>query len=169
MADGELSDLLYGWRYAILWVAGLSFLAGVLIFIFLLRAAGHRKNTEEIVPSFVEKIPFDVFTVLVIAAIAVFMTPLMAGFDWPEILFALIPCVLLIGLSFLLWCLSFAVRVKLGTLWSGCLIVRFCRWLWRGFTALIRRLPLLWKWAPGDRRGGLHRSHLPHERRGLLP
>ena len=145
----ELSDLLYGWRYAILWVAGLSFLAGLLIFIFLLRAAGHRKGSEKIVPSFVDKIPFDVFTVLVIAAIGVFLTPVMADFEWPEVLLAAIPCFLLIGLSFLLWCMSFAVRVKLGTLWSGCLLVRIVRWLWRGFTALIRRLPLLWKWVLG--------------------
>ena len=145
----NLASILYTGRFAVLWIAGLSFLLGVLLFLFLLRAAGHRKNTEEIVPSFVEKIPFDVFTVLVIAAIAVFLTPLMAGLDWPEILFALIPGILLIGLTFLLWCLSFAVRVKLGTLWSGCLIVRFCRWLWKGLTTLVRHLPILWKWGLG--------------------
>ena len=145
----NLADFLFSWRYAILWIAGLSFLAGVLVFIFLLRAAGHRKYTEEIVPSFVEKIPFDVLTILVIAAIALFMTPMMAGFDWPEILFALIPCVLLIGLTFLLWCVSFAVRVKLGTLWSGCLVVRFFRWIWRCLSVLARKLPILWKWGLG--------------------
>ena len=144
-----LSQTLYSWRFAFLWIAGLSLILGVLVFIFLLCAAGHRKNTEEIVPSFVEKIPFDVFTLLVIAAIAIFMTPILAGFDWPEILFALIPCILLIGLSFLLWCLSFAVRVKLGTLWSGCLIVRFFRWLRHGFAAVLRHLPILWKWGLG--------------------
>ena len=140
---------LYSWRHTFLWGAILCFLLGVLVFIFLLCAAGHRKGTDEIVPSFVERIPFDVFTLLVIAAIAIFMTPIMAGFDWPEILVALIPCILLIGLSFLLWCLSFAVRVKLGTLWSGCLIVRFFRWLRRGFAAVLRHLPILWKWGLG--------------------
>ena len=145
----ELASFLYSWRFAVLWIAGLSFLLGVLLFLFLLRAAGHCKNIDAVVPSFVDKIPFDVFTVLVIAAIAVFMTPLMSGFDWPEILFALITCILLIGLTFLLWCLSFAVRVKMGTLWSGCLIVRFCRWLWRGTVAIFRHLPILWKWGLG--------------------
>lgn len=145
----NLASFLYTWRFAVLWIAGLSFLFGVLLFLFLLRAAGHRKNTEEIVPSFVDKIPFDLFTVLVAAAIALFMTPMMAGFDWPEILFVLIPCILLIGLTFLLWCLSFAVRVKLGTLWSGCLIVRFCRWIRRSIISLLRNLPILWKWILG--------------------
>ena len=144
-----LASFLYSWRYAVLWIVGLSFLAGVLIFLFLLRAAGHRKDTEAVVPTFVDKIPFDLFTVLVVAAIALFMTPMMAGFDWPEILFVLIPCILLIGLTFLLWCLSFAVRVKLGTLWSGCLIVRFCRWIQRSIVSLLRNLPILWKWILG--------------------
>ena len=140
-----LSQTLYSWRFAFLWIAGLSLILGILDFIFLLCAAGHRKGTDEIVPSFVERIPFDVFTLLVIAAIAVFMTPLMAGFDWPEILFALIPCVLLIGLTFLLWCMSFAVRVKLGTLWSGCLTAKILDMIVRG----VKHLPILWKWALG--------------------
>lgn len=145
----SLANFLYSWRFTFLWIAGLCFLLGVLVFIFLLCAAGHRKGTDEIVPSFVEKIPFDVFTILVIAAIVVFMTPLLGGFNWPEILFALIPCVLLIGLTFLLWCMSFAVRVKLGNLWSGCMLVRFFRWCWQGAGAIFRNLPILWKWALG--------------------
>ena len=145
----SLANFLYSWRFAFLWIAGLSFLLGVLVFIFLLCAAGHRKGTDEIVPSFVEKIPFDVFTILVIAAIVVFMTPLLGGFNWPEILFALIPCVLLIGLTFLLWCMSFAVRVKLGTLLENCLLWRGLCWLWQGGRAILRNLPILWKWALG--------------------
>ncbi len=140
-----LSQTLYSWRFAFLWIAGLCLILGILDFIFLLCAAGHRKSTDEIVPSFVERIPFDVFTLLVIAVIVVFMTPVMAGFDWPEILFALIPCILLIGLSFLLWCLSFAVRVKLGTLWSGCLTAKILDMIVRG----VKHLPILWKWALG--------------------
>ena len=144
-----LASYLYSWRFAVLWIAGLSLLLGVLLFIFLLRAAGHRKNTEAVTPSFVDKIPFDVFTVLVAGLIALFMTPMMAGFDWPEILVVLIPCILLVGLTFLLWCMSFAVRVKLGTLWSGCLSVRFVRWLWRSVKAIFRHLSILWKWGLG--------------------
>jgi signal transduction histidine kinase len=61
----------------------------------------------------------------------------------------LIPVVLGSGLLLLLWCMSFAVRVKLGNLWSGCLFVRFFRWLWRGASAIFRNLPILWKWGLG--------------------
>ena len=145
----RLAQRLYLWRYDFLWIAGLSFLAGVLIFIFLLCAAGHRRETDEIRPSFVEKIPFDLFTFLVVVAIGIFLTPVLADFDWPEILIAMIPCGLLIGLTFLLWCMSFAVRVKLHTLWSGCLIVRLTRWCWALLRRLVKSLPLIWKWVLG--------------------
>ncbi len=146
--DG-LARFLYNWRFAFLWISGLSFLLGVLDFIFLLCAAGHRKGTEAIVPRFVEKIPFDIFTVMILALMAISAAPLTMGIGWPEGLIALIPCGLLVGLLLLLWCMSFAVRVKLGTLLENCLLWRFFRWLWRGLTAVFRNLPILWKWALG--------------------
>ncbi|MBR5094168.1 MAG: HAMP domain-containing histidine kinase, partial [Oscillospiraceae bacterium] len=119
------------------------------LFIFLLRAAGHRKGTDAVVPSFVEKIPFDLFTLLSFCAIYVCLVPLAGGWDWPEILFVLIPCVLAAGLLFLLWCMSFAVRVKMRTLWKSCLLVRFCSWIVRGVRSVFRNLPILWKWIVG--------------------
>lgn len=137
-----MAEDLYAYRYAFLWALGLSFLLGVLVFIFLLCAAGHRKNTEAIVPGFVEKIPFDVFTLLIIGLMAVCFVPMNGGWDWPEAAFILIPCILAAGLLFLLWCLSFAVRVKLGNLWSGCLLAKLLRMIGKG----MRTLPMIWKW-----------------------
>lgn len=145
----QLASFLYTWRYAFLWIAGLSFLLGVLDFIFLLCAAGHRKGTEKIVPSFVEKIPFDVFTILIIGGIGICLSPLSLGISWPEGLLLMIPMTLGLGLLFLLWCMSFAVRVKLGSLLENCLLWRAFRWLWHGAGAVIRNLPLLGKWVLG--------------------
>jgi signal transduction histidine kinase len=145
----RMVNLLYAWRFAFLWIAGLSFLAGVLVFIFLLCAAGHRKGTERIVPGFAEKIPFDLFTFGIAALIAVSFSPLSFGWDWPEMLPVLILALLAAGLLFLLWCMSLAVRVKLGTLLENCLLLRALRWLWQGARAIIRNLPILWKWALG--------------------
>ncbi len=147
--DMRMLGVLYAWRVAFLWLIGLSLVLGILLFVFLIRAAGHRKGTDEIVPGFVDKIPFEVFTLLIIGLMALALLPLDAGWDWPEILVVLIPVTLCAGLLFLLWCLSLAVRVKLGNLWSGCLLVRFFRWLRSGLSALIRRLPILWKWIVG--------------------
>ena len=145
----KILSTLYSMRYAFLWALGLSLLAGILVFIFLLRAAGHRKGIEEIVPSFVEKIPFDVFTVLIGLGVCVCFVPLTCGWDWPEMLAVLIPCVICMGLLFLLWCMSFAVRVKLGTVWTGTLVYKLCSFAWRGVRGLFRSLPLLGKWILG--------------------
>ncbi len=142
-------SVLYNWRFDFLWTLGASLLLGVLLFIFLLRSAGHRKGTDDITESFVERIPFDVFTVLIAMAIAACLSALTGGWDWPEIVAILVPVILVSGLLFLLWCMSFAVRVKLGTLWSGCLSVRFVRWLWRSVKAIFRHLSILWKWGLG--------------------
>ncbi len=138
-----MAEDIYPFRYAFLWIMGFSFLAGVLLFIFLLCAAGHRKDTEEIVSSFVEKIPFDLFTLLIVGLIAICLTPINVGVDWPEFLVILIPMILCVGLLFLLWCLSFAVRVKLGKLWSDTLCCKLFRLLGKG----LRALPMVWKWA----------------------
>ncbi len=145
----KILSTLYSMRYAFLWALGLSLLAGILIFIFLLCAAGHRKGTEEIVPSFVEKIPFDVFTVLIGLGVCACFLPLTGGWDWPEMLAVLIPCVICMGLLFLLWCMSFAVRVKLGTVWTGTLVYKLCSFAWRGVRGLFHSLPLLGKWILG--------------------
>ncbi len=142
----RLANFLYSWRFAFLWIAGLCFLLGVLVFIFLLCAAGHRKGTDEISPSFVEKIPFDLFTLGIGIACMVCMTPLAAGWDF---LVTLIPVILAVGLLFLLWCMSFAVRVKLGILLDNCLLWRGLCWLWQGGKAILHNLPILWKWALG--------------------
>ena len=141
--------VLYNWRFDFLWTLGLSLLLGVLLFIFLLRSAGHRKGTEEIVPSFVERIPFDVLTLGVFLAICLCLMPLTGGWDWPEILIVLIPTILAVGLLFLLWCMSLAVRVKTGTLLKNCLLWRLFSGIWRGCRTVFRNLPILWKWILG--------------------
>ena len=147
----ELQTLavLYNWRFDFLWTLGLSLLLGVLLFFFLMRAAGHRKGTDEITESFVERIPFDILTLGVFLAICFCLMPLTGGWDWPEVLIVLIPVILAVGLLFLLWCMSLAVRVKTGTLLKNCLLWRLCAGIWRGCRAVFRNLPILWKWILG--------------------
>ena len=140
---------LYSWRYALLWALGLSLLLGVLLFIFLIRAAGHRKGTDRIVESFVEKIPFDLFTAACAAGCFICLLPLFGGWKNVEFLVVLLFVTLGAGLLFLLWCMSLAVRVKNHSLLKNCLIWRICSWLWKSLGTLFRNLPLLWKWAVG--------------------
>ena len=145
-------DRLYGYRILLPAAAGLSFVLGVLLFLFLLAAAGHRDSGEEITESFVDRIPLDLFTLLIASGIcAIFAFGF--GFGLPgNIVGYTLGMVLLLcaGLLFLLWCMSFAVRVKKKSLWQNCLFTRLwhiCGRLLRGGARLLgrglRALPML--------------------------
>ena len=54
-----------------------SLLLAILLFAFLMAAAGHRKGTDAITPRLTEKIPFDLFT----AAVALAGFAFLAYFD----------------------------------------------------------------------------------------
>ena len=115
----------YSARYALIAVCALSLLFGIIDFIFLLCAAGHRRGTEEIFPSFVEKIPFDVFTALIVGGFAgVIYIASELNSEFPVV----VVCLLLCGLLALLFFMSFAVRVKMGGLIRGCVCYKIIVW-----------------------------------------
>ena len=143
-------SMLYGYRVLLPVLAGTSFLLGLLLFLFLLAAAGHRDESDAVTESFVDRIPLDLFTLLI--ALGIFAVCAIAfGFGGGLLgnvvgdVFA-IALMLLAGLQFLLWCMSFAVRVKRGTLWQNCLIVRLVRGTGRAAVGALKALPLLWRW-----------------------
>ena len=137
--------------------AGASALLGLLIFIFLLRAAGRRKDTDEIRATFVEKIPFDLFTALIAAAGAGVLYLFVEILDHlnREIPLRLAAAALLFVLGALLgllWCMSLAVRVKQKTLirTTVCykllrLVGRALKALWGWLKMLALSLPLIWR------------------------
>ena len=152
-------DRLYSLRWTLLWVLGLSFLLGVVLYVFLLRAAGHRPGTDAVTAGPLEKIPFDVFTLLILTAqgsvLAVLFGMMEPDYDALGIAAASL-AILLIGLLFLLWSMSAAVRLKLGGDLDKCWTVRLVRWcwglvkaFWRGLKKLVHALPILWKWVLG--------------------
>ena len=149
----ELFNTLYAFRGGFLWLAGASLLLGILLFVFLMSAAGHRDETDTVTPTFVEKIPWDLLTVALGLGIVALIFGIGEGFrlDAPSLALCAV-AFLLAGLLFLLWCMSTAVRLKLGGLVKGCLTYKLLRWCWRGVKACFRalgKLPLVWKWALG--------------------
>lgn len=152
------SSLLYSLRYAAPVAAALSLLLGILLYIFLLRAAGHRQGSEEVTGSWVEKIPFDLLTLLILGGMFLCfgsLEMLDVDFDLSGVM-VLSGAFLVIGLLFLLWSVSLAVRLKLACLLKSCLSLRLLNLLWggvkalgRGIRTLIRHLPILWKWLLG--------------------
>lgn len=140
-ADGDNSDtfvslywaeLIYNCRYQLIVIAAVAFILCLVLFIFLLCAAGHRAGSEGIVPSFVDKIPFDLFTLLMIVAISC-LWAILAEMSYDSILLIMLAClvILVAALLILLYIMSFAVRVKLGGVIKGCIIYKVLAWVWR--------------------------------------
>lgn len=146
------------YEYRTLWpvLAVGSLLIGLLLFLFLLAAAGWHKGEDKPRESFVDRIPFDLFTLLILTAeTPVFAAIFGPGWDFDALgVMAVSALLLLAGLIFLLWCMSFAVRVKCGTVWSNNLIAKLWRWLVGALKKLcalalrgLQALPMLGRWA----------------------
>lgn len=150
-------DIAAGNSGALIAAAVIGLLLAIALGVFLLCAAGHRKDTDEIRASFVEKIPFDLFTVLIAAAGAGILCLFVQILDHlnRDVPFRLGVAALLfvIGtLLFLLWCVSLAVRVKQKTLIKGTILYKLFRLLWRAAVGLwgwlkmiFRSIPLVWR------------------------
>ena len=134
-----------------------SFLLALALFVFLMGAAGHRKDTNEIKARFTEKIPFDLFTAAIGAAGAGVLYLLIEILDHLNRMFALrlTAAALLFCAAVLLalwWCMSFAVRVKMGGLIRGTLcykllhlLLRAAKRIWDWLKMLALSLPLVWR------------------------
>ena len=159
-ADGDNSDtfvclywaeLIYNCRYQLIVIAAVAFILCLVLFIFLLCAAGHRAGSEGIVPSFVDKIPFDLFTLLMIVAISC-LWAILAEMHYDSILLIILAClvILVAALLILFYIMSFAVRVKMGGLIKGCIAYKILAWGWglfkrfcRFIAGIIKNLPLV--------------------------
>lgn len=159
-ADFETRALtqLFPFRYDLIAVTVISFLLAVLMFVFLMAAAGHQDASSEVKASFVEKIPIDLLWLIGLVGMACCGVAIEAISSADMIVSSLLMTALLLvaaGLLALLCLMSTAVRLKQGTFLDSCLVWRVLRWCWKMikavFTAcgkLLRGLPLVWKWIP---------------------
>ena len=115
----------------------------VATFIFLLVSAGHRTGTAEVSRNWFDKVPLELVLLAMAAALGVGMT---AFTDRAATVMGLfLPLLLALGLLF---CMTFAVRCKTGTLVKGTLLYWVLRWAWAGVRWLgyvLNNLPLIWK------------------------
>ncbi len=147
----HMLDTLYSLRYIAIAIAAFCFLLGILLFVFLLGAAGHRDASDLVQANFLDRIPYDLFTLLCFTLF--FSNPLILsggfGNGVPAILLTA-ASILWMGLILLLFCMSTATRIKLRTLWQSCLLLRLFRSvfhrigkLFSGLIALLRKAPLV--------------------------
>ncbi|MDO5122945.1 MAG: sensor histidine kinase, partial [Erysipelotrichaceae bacterium] len=160
-ASEYLIDLLWQIRYAVYGIIPAALIIMVFCFIELMKAAGHRPDTEEIYPGPLYKVPFDLMVVVSlmfgILALGVIMN-ISRGIDLYEFTGAgavgILGLIVGIGL-----CMSAAVRIKLHTfiqnnicwmilmiLWKWCLkFWELLKKLFRFNMELLGNLPLMWK------------------------
>lgn len=142
----------YDLRYELIGIALAALILSILLFVFLMSAAGHRDGSDTITPNFIDRIPFDLFTAIValpgICAVALGVE-VADRFAFANLLGLLVVFVLL-ELLLTLFFMSLATRIKLKNVIKSCLIYRVFRWCWHLlkktgglFRAFIHGLPLL--------------------------
>ena len=159
-------DAAYALRYWV-YAIGLAALTLVVIcFVFLLCASGRRDGLKEPQPGWGTRVPFDVVTAA--AAFALMgMIALLSELSYfgadEDVAVAWGLCGIAAMVVLLGWCMSAALRLKLGKWWENtviCFALRFCsklagkilRGTWRcirWIASFLRRIPLVWKTAVG--------------------
>ncbi len=155
----EMAALLAGMEDALYTRLILLIVAGVALFVFLMCAAGRRKGHEEPVLSKLDRVPFDLLLAFFVCACAGLLVLLRALFYHSDITSFAKPLLLPIGLLLavgsliVLWlCMTFAARVKTGTLIKNNITSYILRFLWRcakavgrGAWRLYKNINILWK------------------------
>ena len=116
-------------------------------FCFLMASAGHWARHEGIHLTWLDKIPADVWLIVLLCSFFIGWEAFYYG--WGRVFF----CAALVPLVLLFLC-AFTAQCKAGTVLRSALIARIARFLWRivrslflGLWRIARNLPLLWKTA----------------------
>lgn len=164
-----LIDFAYQMRFAVIIIFVISLLLLTGSFAFLMASAGHRKDRDGISAGFLDRLPLDLYFMAVcIAEWAILCIVIVCGetaFGWSvaDNLTGLVSFIVITAcagiagiLLFLAFCMSFAVRIKLGKWWRQTFIywsckkclnllrggIRFCVFMLAGF---FKSITLLWK------------------------
>ncbi len=149
----RLLDFIYRFRYGAIALSAVGVLLFFTLLIFLYCSAGHRRGEDEARENFFDRIPFDLFTVLIggaVIALGYLVMQCLYAVSSSEILwlaFAAAGCVLTFLLC-LFYTMSIATRVKTGRLFRNTVLWRvlalFGRAL-RGLFSLLGKIPMVWK------------------------
>lgn len=138
----QLMQVIWAQRNPILAALVVSGLLSVALFVFLMASAGHRAPTGEVTPSWVERIPFDLYSaVMLILGMCICAVMVSVELDWAldlsVITFVGAAGVLLIAVA-LLWCMSLSVRLKLKCVIRSCVCYKVLVLCWRAVRAIVR-------------------------------
>lgn len=146
-------DVGYAWRYTVIILAACGFLLFLALLIFLYCSAGHKKETEEIVPNKIDRIPFDFYTAICTALFCIVLAPgfqlLDSSANSVPLIVVTFGCIILFDFLILLgYTMSLATRLKTGGLIRQTLIYRMLSFLWRCLVKLFRGILYLLRGIP---------------------
>lgn len=165
MAD-KLIDLAYALRYWIYAIIAVAAVLSVVCFVFLLCASGHHTGEEGVRPGWGTRLPLDVLTIggflgsFFLMELVIEEVMYQTSSDLLTLLL-LAACGVYAVIVFTGWCMSLALRIKLGSWWKNTVVwwilllaVRVCKKLRHGLgvlgsgaAALLRGIPMVWKTA----------------------
>ena len=130
-----------------IFLTALFALLALFFFCFLMASAGHWARHEGIHLTWLDKIPADVWLIVLLCTFFIGWEAFYYG--WGRVFF----CAALVPLALLFLC-AFAAQCKAGTVLRSALIARIARFLWRivrslflGLWRIAKSLPLIWKTA----------------------
>lgn len=147
----EIVNLADHMKYSVYVILALSLTVFVASFVYLVSAAGHKKDQKQVQGSFLCKVPADLFTVICLVAessLAVGISLLgNAGSPDNYVFYAAAMLFLLLcgGWLALGYLMDFAVRIKLGKWWRNTLIYKVLRSIYRGWNKVGENKSILWK------------------------
>ena len=137
----RVADLAYALRHWIYAIIAAAALLVAVCFVFLLCAAGHHPGVEGVRPGWGTKIPLDLLTAAV--SLVLFLGIQMvveANFGGIGVVLVVVLGPAILAGVFTGWCMSLALRIKLGGWWRNTVIYVALRWLRRGGGAVFRTL-----------------------------
>ncbi len=145
----EFADWLVSVRYSLIIFGIVSLVLMIIAFIFMMCAAGHKKDSDEIVPNFVDMVPFDiylgVFTIIFVVSILVMES---LSYDTAAFLITLPFAGIVWLLMFISLMMTFATRVKLRSVFRNTVVMWVLRVCWQIIKTifhLILSIPLFLK------------------------
>ena len=145
----QLLQIAYEGRYPLLVLIPASFLFALLAFVALLKRAGHRRHTEEIVMRGMDRIPTDLFLAGagMVRLIILYMEYVILYEVYQQIVMVIGMC--LFGIADLMYglyiCMGLAVRVKTKTLWKNSICGKILHFFRTRICYIFRKMPLIQK------------------------
>lgn len=146
-----LVDIGYTLRYWIYAIGIGSLVLFIALLVVLMSVSARRPNSHELHPGYLNRVPFDIIFVVVIALFGAALGVLSECNSY-ELTIALAIVPLPLAYLFIGTCMSIAARIKQRSLLKNTVVWRVCALLfkclsrlWRGAVTLLRSLPTVWR------------------------